>query len=441
MSKSDDYQVVEPSPSNKALSVALQATCEELRCYGETYSADLPSSKKLKLHEKYISACTIFSEEVRQFFVDSNIELYGDGVGLPGNCKAHGTITIQVLETLVKNTHHFDAGGTRLQEAAKIFHSAITVPLYIRVSSRDKRKSFLGVLVLYFVREPVCPDVLIEYLKAMAVSVSVQHNLLHKSDMYRAAVERRGDEDQPAPSRKLSKTNLFESLEIEASTGSEGVGEHLQVGSVQSGKLSQKSDSLPKDGIFNWLSQYVQKWRGGAHNFLEPLKNEYCAVAFIGSFTVFAVLQIVFDKINSDFVFRDKSNLFPLPPSFGALSTLVFTLPAAPLSQPRLILQAHTLAITVCVVLIQIFPQNYCVWLQKALAAALTIAGMAKLGVLHPPAGALCIAIIQYYNSASYSEAGLLFTILSVYICCAVVVFLAMFLHNALRDRSYPICW
>ena len=44
-----------------------------------------------------------------------------------------------------------------------------------------------------------------------------------------------------------------------------------------------------------------------------------------------------------------QEDLFVLSGSFGALSTLVFALPAVPLTQPRVILSAHTLAMGVSV--------------------------------------------------------------------------------------------
>jgi hypothetical protein len=187
-----------------------------------------------------------------------------------------------------------------------------------------------------------------------------------------------------------------------------------------------------------WVNRYLRKWKGGNNTLPGPLEDKYCVAGFVDSFVAIAVLQLMFDKINDVFMFHGVQHMFLIPSSFGALCTIVFALPAAPLGQPRIIYMAHTWAMAVSIVIMNIFEQHQYVWLQAGLAAGITVAGMAKFGILNPPSGAISLALIVYANSTSFTQVGLLFNIVSTYMCCTVIILVGMLFHNVLRDRAYP---
>ena len=95
--------------------------------------------------------------------------------------------------------------------------------------------------------------------------------------------------------------------------------------------------------------------------------------------------------------------MFTLAGSFGALSTLLYSLPSAPLAQPRVLLLGHVLAMCVSCAVMYPFGRGTEVWLQKALACSITVALMAKLGFPHPPAGALTLIFTGNFNSGKRS--------------------------------------
>jgi hypothetical protein len=200
--------------------------------------------------------------------------------------------------------------------------------------------------------------------------------------------------------------------------------------------------SIPSQkALRNWWRNYFRKMRGIGATLPGPLKNKYCVIAFVGCFGSFAIMQLICDGINNTFRFNGQSDLFKLPSSFGALCTLVFALPSAPLVQPRIIVMSHSWAMIVSITIIFIFERNRYVYVQQALAVAFTTSGMAKFGCLHPPAGALSIALVAFANESGYSDTGLLFQIVSVFIGCAVLIFLGMLMHNATFNRTYPTAW
>ena len=149
----------------------------------------------------------------------------------------------------------------------------------------------------------------------------------------------------------------------------------------------------------------------------------------------------MYDSINAVFVYHGHGVLFSLPASFGALCTIVYALPGAPLAQPRIVYASHTYGMAVAIVIIFIFDQYKVVWLQKALAVSFTVGGMALFGIINPPAGALSLVFITYANSATYSDGGLLFLVVASYMACTVLVVVGMIVHNVLDDRGYPVCW
>ncbi|CAM9541769.1 unnamed protein product [Ectocarpus sp. 13 AM-2016] len=132
--------------------------------------------------------------------------------------------------------------------------------------------------------------------------------------------------------------------------------------------------------------------------------------------------------------------MFVLSGSFGALATLVFAMPGAPLSQPRIVIIAHTLAVTACMAVVSIFEAGQAVWLQKSVSVASVILGMSLTGSVHPPAGALCLVLLGAYNDGATWERMLLL-VLSVVMGLGVHLLVGICINNISPRRGYPAYW
>jgi len=107
--------------------------------------------------------------------------------------------------------------------------------------------------------------------------------------------------------------------------------------------------------------------------------------SFVGVLITHTILSRLNYFIMSETADTSKLSLVLAP--FGALSTLQYNLTPAPASQPRVAFFAQVFAITIANLISYIpFPESTA-WFRTALAPAIIIPLMAKLGITHPPAG------------------------------------------------------
>jgi len=120
---------------------------------------------------------------------------------------------------------------------------------------------------------------------------------------------------------------------------------------------------------------------------------------------------------------------------FGALSTLLYGLTAAPASQPRNAILGQTMSITIAL-LLQYIPLGpvWTVEIRGSLAAALAISAMTKTGLTHPPAGAAAV-IMSQSNSWNWCHLGVMIAGNVVAVLVAAVV------NNFSDSRQYPTYW
>ena len=115
----------------------------------------------------------------------------------------------------------------------------------------------------------------------------------------------------------------------------------------------------------------------------------------------------------------------------GALTTLQYNLTAAPASQPRNAIFAQIFAITISILLSYI--PNIPPWFRTALAPAIVIPGMAKLGIIHPPAGAAAIVFasgeVRWEHFAIFLSG------------VAITIITAVGINNMSDRRQYPTSW
>ena len=115
---------------------------------------------------------------------------------------------------------------------------------------------------------------------------------------------------------------------------------------------------------------------------------------------------------------------------FGALMTLQYNLTAAPASQPRNAILGQT--ISLCIAL-GITYTGLDSTIRQALATALSIMLMARLGITHPPAGAA--ALIFSGGGYSWAHFGIMLA------GNVLAIFLASIFNNANQKRQYPTFW
>ena len=127
---------------------------------------------------------------------------------------------------------------------------------------------------------------------------------------------------------------------------------------------------------------------------------------------------------------KPNSYAFPVGP-MGALATLQFGLTAAPASQPRNIMYGTLIAGAIGLGFkeISVLPH----WVRISFGGSVAVTAMAKLGVIHPPAGA--IAVI--YASGEYHWGHLALSMLANLIAIGV----SILVNNLNTKRQYPQYW
>jgi len=189
------------------------------------------------------------------------------------------------------------------------------------------------------------------------------------------------------------------------------------------------------------LKAYGMKWTGGKGTPPKANTFEFCAVSLFGCFTAMIIIMGM-DKALKGYVYNDQQ-LFASLGSYGALATLLFAAPAAPLAQPRNIVGGHVVSCTIGFLIdyltnerwANVIPQ----WVAQALVPSLAIAAMAKCGLTHPPAAAC--ALIYISGGDQFKSLGWLFLIFPVLSGCLIMFLVAGLVNNLSSNRRYPQYW
>ena len=156
-----------------------------------------------------------------------------------------------------------------------------------------------------------------------------------------------------------------------------------------------------------------------------------CMWTFVGSFSILSLVTLFSSSIA---LWYEEGNAFafPLGP-FGALTTLQCSLTDAAPAQPRNVLCGSTLC--GCIALLSTFIPEEIVplWLRISLATSISISAMARLGIMHPPGGAIALV----FSMGGHSGIHLVLTLMS----CCLAVFVATVINNLNDERQYPRYW
>lgn len=117
--------------------------------------------------------------------------------------------------------------------------------------------------------------------------------------------------------------------------------------------------------------------------------------------------------------------------SFGASCVLLFGYPDSPFSQPRHIVLGHTLSTLMGLAVLMTVGAH---WWSMALAVALSIMVMMKLGTMHPPAGSNPLIVMLL-------KPGWVFALTPTLVGAVLLVVLGVLLINLQPDKHYPRYW
>lgn len=184
--------------------------------------------------------------------------------------------------------------------------------------------------------------------------------------------------------------------------------------------------------FWNRLRTTLAKARGGAVQAPPPFSWRQTFVTFIGVFFTISAMTM----LNTRLVEHHGDDAALLLGPFGALSTLLYGLTAAPVSQPRNAILGQTVAIGSVLLLAYIprFGEMSLEW-RAALSTATAVSAMVRLGLTHPPAGA---AAMLFALGPDRLKASHLAVLLLAYV---IAIFMATVLNNLSDQRQYPTSW
>ncbi|CAM9715878.1 unnamed protein product [Choristocarpus tenellus] len=463
----------------------LETVCSDLDAYGESFVPNEGNGHTL------VHCCSFIPERVNDqtdadlvhFSRNANTETYAKRIGLPGITWATETPALHDIKAMVVDPC-CNPGGSRLKQASMLFHTALTIPLIIdRGGTKIQKGGFsqsLGVLVVYLPTPQNHISALMTYAESIAGAAQRVSQLM----MHRALfIEGRRNRLQrnmrvmkialyflmPMLIRYHNRTgdqvtDTFEFLELKSDTPPMAEQIIQRRSPHRSPVIGGKVLSYTRRPSWMRLSDIdtstavLKRERSSAGlasarlldlltygSTAKPVKMkkmpllEAC-VTWVGTFCGIGATQVAFDILNSAVAWNGQGDLFYLTGSFGALATLLYALPAAPLAQPRTVLFAHLLGMACGVGVIYSFPCGVMVWLQKALAASMTISAMGLMGVIHPPAGALSIIFVGAANNTATNE-QVVMLVLSVLFGLGMHISVAIGLNHLSSKRSYPEYW
>mmetsp|Transcript_1636 Transcript_1636/g.2987 ORF Transcript_1636/g.2987 Transcript_1636/m.2987 type:complete len:305 (+) Transcript_1636:946-1860(+) len=191
-----------------------------------------------------------------------------------------------------------------------------------------------------------------------------------------------------------------------------------------SGSMGQ-NEAPPRTFFQSKLMLVVRKWRGANNEPPPPFTTRESIFTFFGCFLSLLMLLYFSDAISK----RNPEYSLVLGP-FGALMTLQYSLTAAPASQPRNAILGQVISLSIALGMTY---TSLATNVRKALATALAIMCMARLGVTHPPAGAA--ALLFAGGQYSWGHMGIMLA------GNILAIFSATLINDMNVKRQYPTFW
>jgi CBS-domain-containing membrane protein len=209
------------------------------------------------------------------------------------------------------------------------------------------------------------------------------------------------------------------------------------------------TDGKEQPGPETAVGKYLAKFKGkGAPAMPRPPLKEtffswlgaFCGIATLGWMQMFVweVMRL--------------TDILTIIGSFGAVSVLVYSLSAGPLSQPKNALLGDTIGAAVGVAVVKIFELcglGHCFWLMGALAVSLTIVAQERTASVFPPGGATslifiirsCAAGLPPDHPFAIEDVWDWYVLVPGLFGPLILVMVAMLTNNLSDKRSYPTRW
>ena len=153
------------------------------------------------------------------------------------------------------------------------------------------------------------------------------------------------------------------------------------------------------------------------------------AYLYLGVFFTTLVLTL----LSKSFVAAFGSDYSLVLGPFGALLTLLYALAQAPASQPRNCIVGQVISTTIALAFTYIDGLSTYPQLRSSLVLALAVSVMVKLGLTHPPAGAMALLFSEGNLGWSHFAVSLLGSV--------IAIAMATFINNSTELRQYPTSW
>ena len=195
-------------------------------------------------------------------------------------------------------------------------------------------------------------------------------------------------------------------------------------------------------GATAWSRKFAKKWAGAG---AKPMPKDSNEKAMYTLLYVFITL-ILLSALNKFVVAKETDGEYTIIlGSMGALCTLLYSAPNSPLAQPRNVFFGHIVAGLVGAVVNAFTIENDDTsgagvprWVSQALSPAIAIALLGRMGITHPPAGAVSFIAV---SSKLMINLGFRSVLLPLAPMAALSVLLATFLNNTNSKRQYPMVW
>mmetsp|Transcript_31548 Transcript_31548/g.46558 ORF Transcript_31548/g.46558 Transcript_31548/m.46558 type:complete len:570 (-) Transcript_31548:1807-3516(-) len=199
---------------------------------------------------------------------------------------------------------------------------------------------------------------------------------------------------------------------------------------MQHGPKSRTCNERCPEKAVKHTRRWLRKCLGGATSQIPPAMSWNQSL-----WTLFGSLGGLFLLLGANEVIlrsTDDKYFFLLGP-IGALATLQYGLTSAPASQPRNVILGQALSGIIVLPLTYIPEDILPIWMRQTLATAFVISSMAKMGVIHPPAGASAMLLAS--GNFGWEHYGLIVaaSILSIFPCILI--------NNLSSKRQYPTYW
>jgi len=311
---------------------------------------------------------------------------------------------------------HADSGKLRSSQNSQLIQlaaefigtaAAINAPIQRAMELKNKRpknnwnRLRVKILAVVRFRRPI--------FRRRGRSVSLGSPTMERVNSFRRSMKR-------VASFRLNRESSYKLLS-EART-------HLRNGVEQSIKITQQKVVDAQYASKAKAMKWWQKVQGGhAHNppTFNNIQSMWTAFGVWCTHTILASLDyLIVSKSAGEY----QLLLGPL----GALTTLQYNLTAAPASQPRNAIISQVISLSTCYFLHQV--EDLDRWHRCVIAPTIVATFTARLGIIHPPAGASSI-VFSYDN---YGPDDMVIFMVGV----AISIFIAVVINNLSDKRQYP---